>query len=116
MDYLEKKRLNGYDMAIRSKTYRISYQEDIKLFNTIWIKCWMGLFFIFLVALPSICGPYVVYMINLSCVAIVAALGLNILTGYAGQISLGHAAFVAVGAYCATTITLTHRRQLYLGT
>jgi len=105
MDYLEKKRLNGYDMAIRSKTYRISYQEDIKLFNTIWIKCWMGLFFIFLVALPSICGPYVVYMINLSCVAIVAALGLNILTGYAGQISLGHAAFVAVGAYSTAILS-----------
>ena len=34
-----------------------------------------------------------------SCIAVIAATGLNILTGFTGQISLGNAAFLAVGAY-----------------
>jgi branched-chain amino acid transport system permease protein len=44
-------------------------------------------------------------MANLVGVAIVAAVGLNILTGFAGQISLGHAAFVGIGAYTAAILT-----------
>ena len=73
-------------------------------FHTIWSKCWMGLFVLgFLVFLPDY-GFYIVYMVNLSCIAVVAALGLNILTGFTGQISLGHAAFLAIGAYTAALL------------
>ena len=86
-------------MIIRSRTFRTSYREDIKLFQTIWIKLWMGLFILGLVLLPFVGDVYLVYLVNLSCVATVAALGLNLLTGFAGQLSLGHAAFLAIGAY-----------------
>ena len=44
-------------------------------------------------------------MINLSFLACVGALGLMILTGFCGQISLGHAAFLAIGGF--TTVILT---------
>jgi len=57
------------------------------------------LFLLALVALPVWGGPYLIYMANISGIAIIAAIGLNILTGFTGQISLGHAAFVAIGAY-----------------
>lgn len=92
-------------MAIRSKTFRESYYEDIKLFQTIWIKFWTALFVIGLASLPFFGDPYFVYLVNLSCIATVAALGLNILTGFTGQISLGHAAFLAIGAYTATNLS-----------
>lgn len=91
-------------MAIRSKTFRESYYEDIKLFQTIWLKFWTAVFIIGLVLLPFLGDPYFVYLVNLSCIATVAALGLNILTGFTGQISLGHAAFLAIGAYTATNL------------
>ncbi|RJR25739.1 MAG: branched-chain amino acid ABC transporter permease [Desulfobacteraceae bacterium] len=84
---------------MRSKTFRESYKEDIRLFQTIWIKVWMGLFIVFLSLLPFLGDPYVVYLVNISSVAAISALGLNILTGFTGQISLGHAAFFAIGAY-----------------
>ncbi len=92
-------------MAIRSKTFRESYFEDIKLFKTMWIKSWMGLFLLVLVFLPFMGDPYIVYLVNISCVATIAALGLNILTGFTGQISLGHAAFFAIGAYGTAVIS-----------
>lgn len=91
-------------MAIRSKTFKESYYEDIKLFQTIWIKFWIAVFVVGLVLLPFFGDPYFVYLVNLSCIATVAALGLNILTGFTGQISLGHAAFLAIGAYTATNL------------
>jgi branched-chain amino acid transport system permease protein len=86
-------------VAIRSKTFRESYYEDIKLFQTIWIRVWISFFLVMVATLPLWGNPYMIYLINLSCVAVVAALGLNLLTGFTGQISLGHAAFVAIGAY-----------------
>jgi len=63
-------------VAIRSKTFRESYYEDIKLFQTIWIRIWISLFLLLLVTLPLWGNPYVIYLINLSCIAVVAALGL----------------------------------------
>lgn len=89
-------------MAIRSRTFSETYHEDIKLFRTLWSKSWMGLFLVVMITLPLYGGAYVIYMANLSCIAAVAAVGLNLLTGFTGQISLGHAAFTGIGAYAAT--------------
>jgi branched-chain amino acid transport system permease protein len=91
-------------MAIRSKTFSESYHEDIKLFRTLWSKCWIILFLLLLAILPGITDVYIIYMINLACIATVAALGLNLLTGFTGQISLGHAAFLAIGSYTAALL------------
>ena len=88
-------------MPIRSKTFKESYYEDIKLVQTIWLKFWLVILLAVIVLLPILGDPYFVYLVNLSCLAAVAAVGLNILTGYTGQISLGHAAFLAIGAYTA---------------
>jgi branched-chain amino acid transport system permease protein len=89
---------------MRSRTFRESYREDIKIFQTLWVKCWLAVFFVALLALPLWGGPFLVYMANVSGIAIIAAIGLNILTGFTGQISLGHAAFVALGAYTAAIL------------
>ena len=52
-------------------------------------------------ALPFIIGSYRIFQLNLVLVYAIVLLGLNILTGYNGQISLGHGAFYAIGAYTA---------------
>src|SRR5579864_5803984 len=44
---------------------------------------------------------YGVYLATLWCVYLMAAFGLNLVVGYAGQMSLGHAAFFGIGAYVA---------------
>ncbi|NIH85740.1 ABC transporter permease subunit [Amycolatopsis granulosa] len=59
--------------------------------------------------LPLVAGdPYVVYLATLVGIYALVAMGLNLLFGYAGQVSLGHGALVAVGAYVAAVLTTTY--------
>ena len=51
--------------------------------------------------LPFVVSDYLIFQLTLVLSTSVAVLGLNLLTGYNGQISLGHGAFVAIGAYTA---------------
>jgi len=55
-------------------------------------------------ALPFVVSNYRTFQLTLVLVYAIALLGLNILTGYNGQISLGHGAFYALGAYCAAML------------
>ena len=61
---------------------------------------------LFAVVLPLTLHAYYLSIINLSLIAVVGALGLNILVGYTGQISVGHAAFMSVGAYTAANLAV----------
>jgi len=54
--------------------------------------------------LPLTLNDYFLSIANLVCVAIVGAVGLNILVGYTGQVSIGHGAFMSVGAYTAANL------------
>ena len=54
--------------------------------------------------LPFVASSYRTFQLTLVMVYAIALLGLNILTGYNGQISLGHGAFYAMGAYCAAIL------------
>jgi branched-chain amino acid transport system permease protein len=54
--------------------------------------------------LPFMVSEYRTFQFTLVLVYAIALLGLNILTGYNGQISLGHGAFYAIGAYCAAIL------------
>jgi branched-chain amino acid transport system permease protein len=53
---------------------------------------------------PFLLGSYPLYIVNMIGIAAIAALGLNILVGYTGLISLGHGAFFGVGAYAAAIL------------
>ena len=55
-------------------------------------------------ALPFLVSSYHTFQLTLVLVYAIALLGLNILTGYNGQISLGHGAFYAIGAYAAAIL------------
>ena len=57
-----------------------------------------------LLALPGVADNYVLYVMTRLFIYVLVALGLNLLTGYAGLVSLGHAAFFAIGAYTAAVL------------
>lgn len=76
-------------------------QEKEEEINKIWV-----LFLVcFVLLLPLFSGKYVIYTANLTGIAIIVSVGLNILMGLSGQISIGHAAFLGVGAYSSTILT-----------
>ncbi len=81
-----------------------SYYEDIELFKSNTILVWSIVFLIFLGILPWLVKTYhllgmSIYVVNLIIINALVAIGLNILVGYTGQISMGHAGFFAIGAF-----------------
>jgi branched-chain amino acid transport system permease protein len=89
-----------------------SYPQEMRLFPTTTKRVAMVLFLIILLLLPLKLLPLVGFLgdsdwmilIDRALIFAVAALGLNLLTGVAGQVSLGHAFFMAVGAYTAAVL------------
>jgi branched-chain amino acid transport system permease protein len=80
------------------------YYEDIRLFKT-WTALTAAVaFLLLLAALPFVAGKYTVHIVNLIAINSIVAIGLNILVGYTGQISLGHAGFFAIGAYASVLL------------
>src|SRR5215472_5306270 len=67
------------------------------------------------VALPFVLKNFVVFQITLAVIYAIAILGLNLLTGFNGQFSLGHNAFYAIGAYTAA-IMMEHGDIAYYWT
>src|SRR5260370_27770631 len=56
------------------------------------------------VGVPVLATPYQIYVVDTMLVACIGALGLNLLTGYAGQISIGHGGFLGVGAFASALL------------
>jgi len=67
-----------------------------------------------LIALPFLLSDYHVALAAQVGIFFVAVLGLNILTGYSGQISIGHGAFMAVGGYTTAIMSRDHHTNLVL--
>jgi ABC-type branched-subunit amino acid transport system permease subunit len=82
------------------------YYEDIQLFKSRVVLFWSAAFLLFLFTLPLYLPQYHFYLLNLILVHVILAVGLNILVGYTGQISLGHAGFFAIGAYGTALLIL----------
>jgi branched-chain amino acid transport system permease protein len=89
------------------------YYEDIELFSSGTVMVWTAALLILLFTLPLYVPSYNIYLINIILVNIILAVGLNILVGYTGQISLGHAGFFAVGAY-GTALAMIHLHLPFL--
>lgn len=85
--------------------YKESYAEELGVFETDFGRVWaaVGLVLLFGVV-PVISSAYTLYILNNIAIAAIAAIGLNLLTGYTGLISLGHGAFFGVGAYAAAIL------------
>ncbi|MET0852098.1 MAG: branched-chain amino acid ABC transporter permease [Candidatus Rokuibacteriota bacterium] len=79
--------------------FRISYRGDERIFDTVVPIVGIVLLLLALAAVPRFATTYWLDVLNRIGIAVIGAIGLNILVGYTGQISIGHAAFLAVGAY-----------------
>lgn len=85
--------------------YNRSYEQDTAIVRTRFQWSMLILLFIFLFAVyPLIADDYMLSVAIFLSIGIVAALGLSIVTGYCGQINIGQAAFVCVGAYTAAIL------------
>ncbi|MCK9917727.1 branched-chain amino acid ABC transporter permease [Microbacteriaceae bacterium K1510] len=79
--------------------FRTDYADELALIQTRGERVSLAVFIVVLAALPFIASPF---LLDLACQVFLAAIGalsLMLLTGYAGQISLGHAGLIAAGAF-----------------
>src|SRR5262245_53637597 len=84
---------------------KTSYEADMAMYP-LPIARWTvaALAVIFFLVVPLTVHEYYLSIANLVWIAVIGALGLNILVGYTGQVSIGHGAFMSVGAYQAANL------------
>jgi branched-chain amino acid transport system permease protein len=89
--------------------FKTSYAADMAIYSLPLARWAVAVLAALLVILPLLLNDYYLSILSLVLIAIVGALGLNILVGYTGQISVGHGALMSVGAYTAANlITRVH--------
>lgn len=86
-----------------SKNALISTKSNKKLINFLVIIAVYGI--VQLLIFLGILGDYYQVTLAMICINIILAVSLNLVTGFTGQFSLGHAGFMAIGAYTCTIIT-----------
>jgi branched-chain amino acid transport system permease protein len=89
------------------------YYEDVRLFSSGTVVFWFIILILVLALFPLVVKNYYIYLANYIAINIIIVLGLNLLVGFTGQISLGHAGFVAIGAY-GTIILMTRLHLPFL--
>lgn len=82
-----------------------SYAQDMALLDTPAKRVSTGLLVLLALALSVVLADRSLEVLAGAYVLAIGAIGLNIVTGYAGQVSLGHAFFVAIGAYTAAALS-----------
>ncbi|WP_316897330.1 branched-chain amino acid ABC transporter permease [Pseudodesulfovibrio indicus] len=78
-----------------------TYEGEAQVFQSGFQKLVIGLFLVLLCVAPLILNTHQTSIMNLIFISVIGAVSLNLLTGVCGQISLGHGAFIGVGAYAA---------------
>lgn len=91
-------------MGLPSGTFQESYAQDMAVFRTRaqWIM--LIAFLIFLFTGPLYFSDRILTILTIIGITVISVHGLNILTGYCGQISIGHVAFMAVGGYTSAVL------------
>jgi len=82
-----------------------SYRQELSLLNTVPKRVWVGAILAMALLLPFMLQDDVLTLLATGFAASIGAIGLNIVTGYAGQVSLGHAFFLGLGAYTAAAVS-----------
>ncbi|HEX9165957.1 MAG TPA: branched-chain amino acid ABC transporter permease, partial [Gemmatimonadales bacterium] len=80
------------------------YQDDLVLFRTRLAKAGMAGLVLLVILAPLVIGDFWTTVLVYAGISAVGAIGLNLLTGFTGQVSLGHAFFLGVGAYTAAVL------------
>ncbi len=85
--------------------FKTDYAQDIKLAKHGGHVFWYSALGVFLLAAPWLLAEYSLAQLVLVLIYAIAGLGLMLLAGFTGQFSLGHAAFLGVGAYTQAYLT-----------
>lgn len=81
------------------------YADELKLFRSRSAKAWLAVLIALWLLTPMfLVDPFWLSVLNYAGIAAIGAIGLNLLTGYTGQVSLGHAFFIGAGAYVAAAV------------
>src|SRR5262245_54868926 len=86
-------------MAYGSGYFKTSYQSDMAVLDTGVRRAALAALALGLLLLPQVASSFVLEIVSQAALAAVGALALNVLTGMAGQVSLGHAGFLCAGAF-----------------
>src|SRR5512137_2979431 len=86
-------------MSLPSGTFQESYAQDMAIFRTRTQWFLLLLFLVLLFTIPLYASNTILTLSTIIGITIISVLGLNILTGCCGQISMGHSGFMAVGGY-----------------
>jgi branched-chain amino acid transport system permease protein len=99
---------------MRTKTYQINYADLVRLtpHGSTWVWAMAGIGAI--ACLPLLLGSHGLNILSTIFVMAIGILGLNLLTGVAGQISLGHAGFLLIGAYSQAILTTDYHLSPWL--
>ena len=97
-----------------SGNYKTSYVNDMKLFGTVNKKVKIAVIVGVLLLVPLFTSNYWIGLLTLCAIASIGAIGLNILTGFTGQISIGVGAFLGVGGYTSAIITSTYGLSFWI--
>lgn len=91
-------------MGLRTGTFHENYAKDMAVFRS--RRQWGAAlaFILFLLVCPLFFSDRVLTILTMMGIAVISVHGLNILTGYCGQISIGHAGFMAVGGYTSAIL------------
>jgi len=94
-------------MRLPSGVYHENYTQDHAWWQTrfVWVRM-IGLFAILIFVVPQFFGGYELSIANRIGYTILGAMGVQLLIGFAGQVTLGHMAFVAIGSYTSALFTL----------
>jgi branched-chain amino acid transport system permease protein len=86
-------------MSLPSGTFNQSYAQDMAIIRTKTQWVILFAFLVFLFTCPLYSSGRILTILTIIGITVISVHGLNILTGYCGQISMGHAGFMAVGGY-----------------
>src|SRR5258705_8941402 len=84
---------------MRSGDFKQTYSELVALTDSKPVWLWSAVLVAVLIVAPYMLNSYALSFVMIILITVVGALGLNILTGYTGLISLGHVGFLVTGAY-----------------
>src|SRR5262249_57839825 len=88
--------------------FKTDYEDDIRLFPHSGYVWSYGTLLVLLAIAPYVLSSYLVSQLVFVCIYATVGVALLILTGFTGQASLGHAAFLALGAYTAAYLQPYH--------
>jgi branched-chain amino acid transport system permease protein len=112
MAFLEKVEWKGCELVknpfvMECGNYKTRYDKDMAIFSTNRVKVRMLFLTLLAFLFPLLADNYIIGLATLCAIASIGAIGLNVLTGFTGQISIGVGAFLGVGGYTSAILTST---------